>query len=141
MNVLTPFSPVSITVVDKTGRRTLLMISGLVMTLSMGSLALFLNLATSIPDSLRWLPLVSIIGSFVGYSIGFAIIPFSIMGEMLPARLAYSSSSSSYFNLHILRTKNLSGALSSSFNLTCLFLVLKFYTSLAEMIGYPGVYW
>ena len=70
------------------------MISGLVMTLSMGSLALFLNFASSIPDSWRWLPLVSIIGSFIGFSVGYATIPFCIMGEMLPVRLVASSSSS-----------------------------------------------
>jgi len=115
---------ISISLVDQAGRRSLLMISGLVMTISMGSLALYLNFATSVPDTLRWLPLVSIISCFIGYSIGYATIPFSIMGEMLPVR-----------------TRSISGALSSSFNLTCLFLVLKFYTSLADMMGYPGVYW
>ena len=75
------------------------MISGLVMTLSMGSLALFLNFASSIPDSWRWLPLVSIIGSFIGFSVGYATIPFCIMGEMLPVRLVASSSSSSVSSL------------------------------------------
>ena len=69
------------------GRRPLLMISGLVMTVSMGSLALYLNYASSVPESWRWLPLVSIIGSFIGYSVGYATIPFCIMGEMLPVRL------------------------------------------------------
>ena len=77
---------VSISLVDQAGRRSLLMISGLVMTISMGSLALYLNFATSVPDTLRWLPLVSIISCFIGYSIGYATIPFSIMGEMLPVR-------------------------------------------------------
>ena len=75
------------------------MISGLVMTLSMGSLALFLNFASSIPDSWRWLPLVSIIGSFIGFSVGYATIPFCIMGEMLPVRLVPSLSSSSSVSL------------------------------------------
>eukprot|EP00092_Neocalanus_flemingeri_P046464 GFUD01052267.1.p1 GENE.GFUD01052267.1~~GFUD01052267.1.p1 ORF type:complete len:481 (-),score=118.98 GFUD01052267.1:59-1501(-) len=114
----------SVFLVDRAGRRPLLMISGLVMTISMGSLAAFLYFQSSIPDSWRWLPLVSIIGSFIGYSVGYASIPFIIMGEMLPAR-----------------TRSVSGALSSTFNLTCLFLVLKFYTNLAEMIEYHGVYW
>ena len=76
------------------------MISGLVMTLSMGSLALFINFASSIPDSWRWLPLVSIIGSFIGFSVGYATIPFCIMGEMLPVRLVPSSSSLSSLCLY-----------------------------------------
>jgi len=115
---------ISISLVDQAGRRPLLIISGLVMALSMGSLALYLNYASSVPNTWRWLPLVAIIGSFIGYSVGYATIPFCIMGEILPAR-----------------TRSVAGALSSSFNLTCLFLVLKFYTSLADMMGYPGVYW
>ena len=39
------------------------------------------------------------------------------------------------------RTRSISGAISSTFNLACLFLVLKFYTSLADIINYHGVYW
>jgi len=38
-------------------------------------------------------------------------------------------------------TKNLCGALCSSFNLLCLFFVLKYYTQLAATIDYTGVYW
>lgn len=117
------FTGVSITLVDKAGRRLLLMVSGLVMTISMGSLAVFMFFESSIPDSLRWLPLLSIILSFIGYSIGYATIPFCIMGEILPVR-----------------TRSISGAISSTFNLACLFLVLKFYTSLADIINYHGVY-
>jgi len=114
---------VSITLVDKAGRRPLLMVSGMLMTISMGSLAVFMYFASSIPDGLGWIPLVSIILAFIGYSVGFATIPFCIMGEVLPAR-----------------TRNISGAISSTFNLASLFLVLKFYTSLADIIDYYGVY-
>jgi len=61
--------------------------------------------------------------SFIGYSVGYATIPFCIMGEILPVR-----------------TRNISGAISSTFNLACLFLVLKFYTTLSDIINYHGVY-
>lgn len=115
---------VSLVLVDKAGRRPLLIISGLVMTITMGSLALYLTFITQVPDYLKWVPLALIIGSFIGFSIGFATIPFCMMGELLPQS-----------------TRSLTGAISSSFNLTSLFLALKFYDSLASVIGYDGVYW
>merc|ERR1711892_29009 len=114
---------VSVSLVDRAGRRPLLIISGLVMTVSMGSLTVFLYYKSSVPEAWHWFPLVSIIGSFVGYSIGYATIPFCVMGEILPTR-----------------TRSISGAFSSTFNLACLFLVLKFYNALAESIDYHGVY-
>ena len=94
--------------VDRAGRRVLLMISGTVMAVCMAGLATYLTLGEAVPgedfishilliivicfislfcaDSLRWLPLVLVIGVFVGYSVGFATIPFCIMGELLPLR-------------------------------------------------------
>ena len=83
------------------------MISGTVMAVCMAGLATYLTLGDAVPgedfvshiliiivsyisvfcaDSLRWLPLVLVIGVFVGYSVGFATIPFCIMGELLPLR-------------------------------------------------------
>jgi len=111
-------------IVDKAGRRPLLMTSALIMSLSMTVLGIFLYFKTSASTVWGWIPLVSIIVSFIGYSVGFATIPFSIMGEMFPTS-----------------TRNISAALSSSFNLTCLFLLLRFYTTLADVIEYHGVYW
>ena len=46
-----------------------------------------------------------------------------------------------YSLTYISRTRSLTGAISSSFNLTTLFLALKFYDSLAAVIGYDGVFW
>ena len=77
---------VSLVIVDKAGRRPLLMTSALIMSLSMTVLGLFLYFKTSTTTAWGWIPLVSIILSFIGYSVGFATIPFSIMGEMLPTR-------------------------------------------------------
>ena len=93
---------VSLVLVDRAGRRPLLIISGLVMSLTMGSLALYLTFISQVPgddlgqinsnlqqqfsEYLKWLPLTLIIGSFIGFSVGFATIPFCIMGELLPQR-------------------------------------------------------
>jgi len=115
---------ISLGLVDRAGRRPLLIISALITSFTMGSLALYLTLLPQVPEYLKWIPLALIIGSFIGFSIGFATIPFCIMGELLPQS-----------------TRSLTGAISSSFNLTTLFLALKFYDSLAAVIGYGGVFW
>ena len=102
------YPSVSLLVMDWAGRRVLLMVSGTVMAVCMAGLATYLTLGEAVPgedfishifiiilsyifillwsDSLRWLPLVLVIGVFVGYSVGFATIPFCIMGELLPLR-------------------------------------------------------
>merc|ERR1711879_1141268 len=67
---------------------------------------------------------MGIVITFTGFSIGLATIPLSLIGEILPAR-----------------TKNICGPLISFFNLLFLFLVLKNYVDLANVIGYSGVYW
>jgi len=114
----------SILLVDKAGRRPLLIASCSITALAIGSLATYLQLGDVVPDSLAWLPLVSIIASFLGYSLGLATLPYVLMGELLPAS-----------------TRSITSAVSSTFNLVCLFLILKFYTSIALAINLSGVYW
>ena len=123
--------PVSILVVDKAGRRILLLISGIVMSMSMASIGAFFFLFSNpetvdadLRSKLEWIPLVSLIVYMIGYSIGFACVPFLLLGEMLPARM-----------------RNLLGAAVSSFNLAMTFLVLKFFTSIYLAIGFHGLFW
>ena len=71
---------------DRAGRRVLLMVSGFIMTVSMSSLALYLTYLSSVPQSWRWLPLPLVTLAFTGYSVGFATVPLSLIGELLPAR-------------------------------------------------------
>ena len=114
----------SILLVDKAGRRPLLIASCSITALAIGSLATYLQLGDVVPDSLAWLPLISIIASFLGYSLGLATLPYVLMGELLPAS-----------------TRSITSAVSSTFNLVCLFLILKFYTSIALVINLSGIYW
>ena len=62
------------------------MVSGLIMTVSMSCLALYLTLLPSLAQSWRWLPLPLVTLAFTGYSVGFATVPLSLIGELLPAR-------------------------------------------------------
>jgi facilitated trehalose transporter len=85
---------VSTLVVDKAGRRVLLLISGVVMAVPMASLGAFFYLTSGDPDSLdpawrsslEWVPLVCLIVYMIGYSVGFACVPFLLLGELLPSR-------------------------------------------------------
>ena len=79
--------------IERAGRRLLLAASGLLVSLSMAGLATYLSLLTSVPPSLRWLPLPLVVTTFVGFSVGLATIPLSLIGEILPARYVMKNSS------------------------------------------------
>ena len=121
----------SILVVDRAGRRILLFISGIVMAISMACIGAFFFLFSD-PETmdhemqakLEWVPLLSLIIYMIGYSIGFACVPFLLLGEMLPARV-----------------RNLLGGAISSFNLAMTFLVLKFFQTIHLSIGFHGLFW
>jgi facilitated trehalose transporter len=81
----------SIFVVDRAGRRILLLISGIVMALPLGVIGAFFFFFCH-PEaandewrsSLEWIPLFCLVVYMIGYSIGYACIPFLLLGEMLP---------------------------------------------------------
>ena len=119
---------VSIFVVDKAGRRILLIVSGTIMALSLTTLGLYFyiiyEIDPSIEESLFWLPLATLTIFMIGYSAGFATLPFLLMGELLPSKF-----------------RNSLGGIASSFNLLHTFLVLKLFTTLETAVGYYGVFW
>jgi facilitated trehalose transporter len=80
------------------------------MTVSSGALGAFFLLDNEqrLEFGLDWLPLVALVIFMVGYSIGFASVPYVLMGEMLPARY-----------------RNILSAAASSFNLMNMFVVIK----------------
>ena len=81
--------------VDRAGRRMLLLISGFFMTISLAALGSFFYLLETadkpddVKSSLGWLPLASLILFIVAYSTGYANVPFLIMGELFPAKFRY----------------------------------------------------
>ena len=72
--------------IERAGRRILMIISSLIVSISMASLAIYLSYLETISGEYRWLPLLLIIVAFIGYSIGLATIPLSLIGELLPAK-------------------------------------------------------
>lgn len=74
--------------VEKMGRRSLLIISGLVMCVSLLALGTYFYLLESnngkSPEGLSWLPLVSLLVITIGYNVGLGPIPWVITSEILP---------------------------------------------------------
>ena len=79
---------VSLALIERAGRRVLLAVSSVWVSASMAGLALHLQLAVSLasPGLLASLPLLLVILAFIGFSVGLATIPLSLIGELLPAR-------------------------------------------------------
>ena len=77
---------VSIALIERAGRRVLLVLSCVSVSASMAGLALHLQLPSLASPGLGWLPLLLVILAFIGFSVGLATIPLSLIGELLPAR-------------------------------------------------------
>jgi len=120
---------ISTFLVDRAGRRMLLLISGAGMAASMASLGYhFFN--NEFRDGIAseqcfgWLPLASL-GTFVfSYSIGYSNVPYVVMGELFP-----------------LKYRNLFGALTMWINLSSLFIVLFTFPEMQLSLGSHGTYW
>ena len=59
-------------------------------------------------QGLEWLPVVGLVFFMVGYSVGFATVPFVLLGEMLPAKF-----------------RSTLGSAATAWNLANTFLVIK----------------
>ncbi|KAK2723674.1 facilitated trehalose transporter Tret1-like [Artemia franciscana] len=122
----------SITLVDRAGRRLLLLTSSLAMSLSLASMGVYFyvkeNTATdeswNITHTLSWLPLACLMVYIIAFASGFNSVPFLILGEILP-----------------LRFRNVLGGISSGCNLLTGFAVVKMYPLLVKSIGSHGVFW
>lgn len=115
--------------VDRFGRRPLLLASGVGSCVSLASMGLFFYLkvewgAEEASAACGWLPLASLIVFVVAYSIGLGPVPFLVMGEIFPAEY-----------------RNALGSVSSSFNLTCTFVVVRTFPDLSLALGQHGVFW
>jgi len=77
-------------VIDKLGRRPLLLISEITVVISLAALGLFFYLSkqdTSVKGTLGWLPLASLILFSIAYSIGIGPIPWIYL-EIVPTHVA-----------------------------------------------------
>ena len=75
--------------IDRFGRKILLYVSSVAMTVSLMVLGTFFyikNCTDSDVTSYGWLPLGSFVIYVIGFSFGFGPIPWLMMGEILPGR-------------------------------------------------------
>lgn len=81
---------VSMFLVDRAGRRILLLVSGFFMAIALAALGSFFYMlelyGEEVQSSLGWLPLASLLLFIIAYSSGYANVPFLIMGELFPAK-------------------------------------------------------
>ena len=85
---------VSLILVDRLGRKVLLLVSEVFMVVAMVVLGTFFYLKDngySAADSLGWLPLVSLIVFISAFAIGLGPMPWLMTGEVVPTRVKGSA--------------------------------------------------
>lgn len=118
---------ISVFTIDKAGRRLLLIISGFFMGISMALLGTYFHIKEVSPETaskISLTPIVSLIIFMTSFSIGFCNIPFLLMGELLP-----------------LAQRSLLSSIAGSLNLGSMFLVIKTYPNIQQLVGDKGVFW
>ncbi|EFN60596.1 Solute carrier family 2, facilitated glucose transporter member 8 [Camponotus floridanus] len=90
-SAITPF------VVDKAGRRMLLVFSGIGETISLIALGLYFYLkevqhADDVVAQISWLPIVALIIYISTYSVGWGPLPWAVMGEMFASNVKAKAS-------------------------------------------------
>jgi len=115
----------SLFIVDRAGRRPLLIASGALMCVALTALGTHFHLQKyDIYQSLGLLPLISLIVFVIGFSIGYCSIPFLLMGELIPEK-----------------QRSFLSSIAGSLNLGIMFVVIKTYHDLKNSVGEDGTFW
>lgn len=119
---------VSTLIIDKLGRKPLLILSGAVMAISGAVLGLYFYLqqkTTVTADvDISWLPILCMVVFIVVFSLGYGPIPWLYMGEVFSSQI-----------------KETGMAIATVVNWLSVFIVTKFYGDLQESIGGYGAFW
>lgn len=111
--------------VDRTGRKGLLIISAMGMTLSCIVLGVYFFLdEREAASGLGWLPVTSLVGYIIFYCVGFGPLPFTVLSEMFSPE-----------------TKSMSTSLAVSTCWIVDFIVTKSFLPLEAVIGNYGNFW
>ncbi|GAB6032927.1 Facilitated trehalose transporter Tret1 [Chamberlinius hualienensis] len=112
-------------VMNTAGRRPLLIISGIGLTISLVAMSIFFKVKEIDPqlanEKLFWLPIASIVLYFITFDIGWSCVPPAMIGELLP-----------------LRYRGLAGGITVAWAWTSIFLTTKFYVNIVQAIGLFG---
>ncbi|CAB3365739.1 Hypothetical predicted protein [Cloeon dipterum] len=106
--------------VDRAGRRVLLLVSASVMALCLAALGVYFHLLDTDVDvtSYGLIPLASVVLFIVMFSVGFGPIPWTMLGELFPAKI-----------------KGAASALACVENYVLVFTVTKSFQPLVEVVG------
>ncbi|XP_065578073.1 facilitated trehalose transporter Tret1-2 homolog isoform X3 [Artemia franciscana] len=114
--------------IDKAGRKALLLFSSAGMGLSHSLLGSYFYIQANYPqeviNSISWLPLVSLITFFIFYALGYNGIPFMMLGELLP-----------------LRYRGICSSLSGAVNRLFAVIVVITFPLMQDTFGKYGCYW
>ncbi|OWR51015.1 sugar transporter [Danaus plexippus plexippus] len=118
---------VATALIDRTGRKILLYISSVTMTVTLIVLGTFFYVRDTLHmnvTNLGWLPLTSVMFYLLGFSLAFGPIPWLMMGEILPAKIRGGAAS-----------------MITAFNWLCTFAVTKTFHNILVAIGPAGTFW
>jgi SP family facilitated glucose transporter-like MFS transporter 8 len=119
------FTFISTLVIDRLGRRILLIISDLVMAICTLLIGVYFYLLTHQDVSdLGWLPLTSVCLFIVAFSLGYGPIPWMMVGELFAPNI-----------------KGIASSLACIVNWILAFLVTRFYADLATSFGIDTTFW
>lgn len=110
---------VSCLIVDKVGRRILLIVPGAIMSISM----VMLGVGEHYKKIPKEFTMVFLCLYIIGFSIGWGPLPWTVMSEVLSTRIRARATS-----------------LATAINWLCNFLVVKFYVSMKISFGVSGLY-
>ncbi|KAK4875749.1 hypothetical protein RN001_012171 [Aquatica leii] len=111
---------------DKIGKRILLILSAIGMFVFEAILGLYFYLQGKLEnvEFLFWLPIACLIGYILTYNVGFGPLPWAIMGELFPPN-----------------AKSISSTITASVCWLLAFIITKFFSDVAALIGIAGSFW
>ncbi|XP_070505112.1 facilitated trehalose transporter Tret1 [Chironomus tepperi] len=114
-------------IVDRLGRKVILLFSAAGMTIALALLGMFFLLdhnKSPIAESIKWLPIVSLIAFVFVYCVGFGPLPWAVLGEMFAPSI-----------------KPVASSLATSVCWIVGFAVTKWFSLLQDVIGSYGAFW
>jgi len=107
-------------IVDKKGKRFLLLFSAFFMGLSELILGAYFHFNMTI----GWLPIFCLISYIIAYCLGFGPLPWAVLGEVFPADV-----------------KSIASTVVASWCWFLSFFITKYFGTVAELIGMGGSFW
>ncbi|CAG7718364.1 unnamed protein product [Allacma fusca] len=121
------FVLVSTLLVERLGRKILLVVSELGMAVSLLALGIYFYIKEHEPEkaaTLGWLPLTSLVLYIITYNLAMGPLPWTMMGELLPPHV-----------------KSITSSIATAFCWGLGFLIAKFFKDMLAVLTSYGCYW